>query len=173
MGAKDKSGGKSADKHVSEKHGTEKHETEKHGTEKHGTEKHGTEKHETEKHEAEKHWTEKHESEKHAKGAAKEAMKNRASEVQHIVGTLERSLDHIDSALASDKDLTLDFTACTFITVEGLEWLEELMFRAQSKGSSIRFVNLKPPVYKVFKVAHIDSLLQACGAPGAPSSPVC
>jgi len=32
---------------------------------------------------------------------------------------------------------------------------------------------LVPSVYKVFKVAHIDSLLKACGSPGPAVGPVC
>ena len=77
-------------------------------------------------------------------------------------------------ALATgDNDMLLDMRAATFISVEGLEWLEELLLRSQSKQRSVRFVNVPPPIYKVFKVAHIDSLLQACGAPAAASGPVC
>ena len=41
---------------------------------------------------------------------------------------LTRSLDEVDRTLASGNlDLQLDFSACTFISVEGLEWLEELL----------------------------------------------
>jgi len=92
-----------------------------------------------------------------------------------IVGALEKGLDHIDLLLASGKnDLELDFGACTFISVDGLEWLEELLLRSQSHNASIRFVNLQPPQYKVMKVAHIDSLMRACGAPGKDASaPMC
>jgi hypothetical protein len=92
--------------------------------------------------------------------------------VMGITGSLERGIDHIDKALASGVDLILDFSECTFITVEGLEWLEELMLRATSLQSSVRMVKIKPTVYKVFKVAHIQSLLKACDSP-APRGPVC
>ena len=69
--------------------------------------------------------------------------------------------------------MTLDFTGCKFISVDGLEWLEELLLRSDSLGSKVVFTNLVPPVYKVFKVAHIDSLLRACGAPSQVSEPFC
>lgn len=97
----------------------------------------------------------------------------RRSEVMTIDGPLERSIDHIDRTLATGVNLTLDFSNCKFITVDGLEWLEELLLRSDSLGSKIVFTNLIPPVYKVFKVAHIDSLLRACGAPSQPTSPNC
>src|SRR5271163_4373784 len=47
-------------------------------------------------------------------------------------GALEHSVDAVDRAVASGQAINLDFTACTFLSVEGLEWLEELMLRAQS-----------------------------------------
>ena len=44
-----------------------------------------------------------------------------------IVGNLERGVDEIDKVLASgNTDLEIDFAACTFVAVDGLEWLEEL-----------------------------------------------
>lgn len=95
-----------------------------------------------------------------------------APTVLPITGALERGLDHIDKVLASGTDLVLDFSDCTFVSVEGLEWLEELMLRASSLQSTVRMVKIKPTVYKVFKVAHIQSLLKACDSP-APRGPVC
>ncbi|HEY9678202.1 MAG TPA: STAS domain-containing protein [Drouetiella sp.] len=97
----------------------------------------------------------------------------RRTETMPITGNLERAIDHIDRTLASGVDLVLDFSGCTFISVEGLEWLEELMLRSDSQGSKVEFRNLSPGVYKVFKVAHIDSLLRACGAPSRPSAANC
>ncbi|MBU6450589.1 MAG: STAS domain-containing protein [Cyanobacteria bacterium REEB67] len=99
----------------------------------------------------------------------------KAIEKVRILGALDRGLDDVDRLLASGKsDLELDFSACNFISVEGLEWLEELLLRADSAKASVRFVNLQPPQYKVLKVAHIDSLMQACGAPGnQASTPQC
>ena len=95
----------------------------------------------------------------------------KAIEKVRILGALDRGLDDVDRLLASGKsDLELDFSACNFISVEGLEWLEELLLRADSAKASVRFVNLQPPQYKVLKVAHIDSLMQACGAPGKQAS---
>jgi hypothetical protein len=98
---------------------------------------------------------------------------NGADEIIKIVGRLERAIDHADHTLASGSNITFDFTGCDFITVEGLEWLEEVLLRAESSQSKVRFANVQPPVYKVFKVAHIDSLLKACGAPASQGGPTC
>ncbi|MBS1988994.1 MAG: STAS domain-containing protein [Cyanobacteria bacterium SZAS LIN-2] len=97
------------------------------------------------------------------------------AEKVRIMGALEKGLDHVDMLLAQGQtDLELDFGACNFISVDGLEWLEELLLRAESHKAQVRFVNLQPPQYKVLKVAHIDSLMRACGAPGnAASAPMC
>ncbi len=102
-----------------------------------------------------------------------QAVENRRSEVLTISGPLERGIDSIDRTLATGVNLILDFTGCKFITVDGLEWLEELLLRSDSLGSTVEFTNLTPSVYKVFKVAHIDSLLRACGAPSRPTGPNC
>ncbi|CAN5346166.1 hypothetical protein BH10CYA1_BH10CYA1_16760 [soil metagenome] len=104
---------------------------------------------------------------------AEPAVEERRTEVITIGGPLERGIDHIDRKLATGVNLTLDFTGCKFISVDGLEWLEELLLRSDSLGSKVVFTNLVPPVYKVFKVAHIDSLLRACGAPSQQSEPFC
>ena len=91
-----------------------------------------------------------------------------------IIGALDKGLSDIDLRLASGKsDLELDFGACTFISVDGLEWLEELLLRADSLKTTVRFVNMHPPQYKVLKVAHIDSLMRACGAPGKDVGTMC
>lgn len=104
---------------------------------------------------------------------AEQAVEQRRTEVMAIDGPLERGIDHIDRTLATGVNLTLDFTGCKFISVDGLEWLEELLLRSDSLGSRIVFINLIPPVYKVFKVAHIDSLLRACGAPSHAPEQYC
>lgn len=92
-----------------------------------------------------------------------------------IQGTLERAIDSVDRLFAQGvADLELDFSDCHFITVDGLEWLEELLLRADSANSSVHFVNVPPVLYKVFKVSHIDSLMRACGGLGkAASGPMC
>jgi len=96
------------------------------------------------------------------------------SETVRITGSLDRAIEDADRLLAADKaDIVLDFTDCTFITVDGLEWLEELLLRAQSKKHTVSFHAIPPTVYKVFKVSHIDPILRACGAPTMPSGPVC
>jgi anti-anti-sigma regulatory factor len=106
-----------------------------------------------------------------AKGSPVSPVSSTLTTIQ-IRGSLERGLDHVDRALASGVDLQLDFSECTFVTVDGLEWLEELLLRAQSLQSQVRIVKMHPTVYKVFKVAHISSLLKACDSP-APRGPVC
>lgn len=98
----------------------------------------------------------------------------RQMEVHRITGALERAIDAADKVLAAGThDLTLDFGACTFVSVDGLEWLEELLLRADSNKANVRFTNVPPTVYKVFKVAHIDSLMRACGGPGPQTGPTC
>ena len=87
--------------------------------------------------------------------------------------SLARSIDEVDRLLASGNiDLVLDFDVCTFISVEGLEWLEELLLRAGSLTSNVKMINVRPSIYKVFKVARVDQLLTACGSPPV-SGPVC
>lgn len=86
---------------------------------------------------------------------------------------LDRAVTEVDSLLAScTSELDLDFQEVTFIGVEGLEWLEELLLRAQSASRSVHFINVQPEQYKVFKVAHIRSLLEACSGT-AVSGPAC
>lgn len=87
--------------------------------------------------------------------------------------SLNRQVDEVDLTLANGQvDLLLDFGGCNFISVDGLEWLEELLMRAQSLGANVNLKSVKPSVYKVFKVAKIDSVLKACGGASA-SGPVC
>lgn len=98
-------------------------------------------------------------------------MKTQA--VFRMPATLSRAIDEVDRMLASGNlDLMLDFEGCKFITVEGLEWLEEVLLRASSLSSQVKLENVEPSIYKVFKVARIDHVLKACG--GAPfMGPVC
>lgn len=84
-----------------------------------------------------------------------------------VLGELQRGLDSVDSLIASGAPaLQVDFSGCTFISVDGLEWLEEMLLRADSSKVAVSFTNLPPVIYKVFKVSRIDSLMRACGAPG-------
>lgn len=107
-----------------------------------------------------------------AKNANKERNGGRENRTYSLNGPLERAIDEVDRLLATGKiDLKLDFSDCRFITVDGLEWLEEMLLRAQSQGANVSFANVSPAVYKVFKVAHIDSVMKACGAP--VMGPVC
>ncbi len=99
---------------------------------------------------------------------------NRVQEKFFVLGSLDRALDEVDKLLAKGStDILLDFSGCPFITVDGLEWLEELLLRAESMQSHVRFVNIFPSVYKTFKVSRIDSILRACGAPGTMRGPIC
>lgn len=95
------------------------------------------------------------------------------NETYKLPGRLERAVDQVDHLLASGCAMTLDFSQCEFVTVDGLEWLEELLLRAESHRARVSFTNLSPTIYKVLKVAHIDRLQKACGAPGPISGPVC
>jgi len=83
-----------------------------------------------------------------------------------LAGRIEEAVDAVDRLVSSgDQELQLDFSAVTLVSVEGLEWLEELLLRATSRRKPVRFVNVPPPVYKMFKVSHISSILNACGSP--------
>ena len=87
--------------------------------------------------------------------------------------SLNKRVDEVDLCLANGTvDVALDFSTCHFISVDGLEWVEELLLRAQSLNSELVLRNVKPSIYKVFKVARIDSVLKACGS-SSPSGPVC
>ncbi|MBK9146100.1 MAG: STAS domain-containing protein [Candidatus Melainabacteria bacterium] len=91
-----------------------------------------------------------------------------------IMGSLDRGKVDVDKLIAQSKEqIVLDFATCTFISVEGLEWLEELVMRAASSKLDVRFENIPPTIYKVFKVSHIDGILKACGAPSSRLGPVC
>ncbi len=97
----------------------------------------------------------------------------KTKELVKISGQLNKAQEQIDAKLAKGEDeLELDFSEATSVSVEGLEWLEELLLHAQSANSKVTFINVPPTIYKVFKVAHIDQFLQACGGPPV-SGPVC
>lgn len=81
-----------------------------------------------------------------------------------IIGQIKSSIPEVDGLLAGDTtELTLDFANATFISVEGIEWLEELLLRSDSKGTKVTFTNIPTDIYKVFKVVHIDAIMKACG----------
>jgi len=76
-------------------------------------------------------------------------------------------------ASESQSPILINFAECTFITVDGLEWLEEFVTSVEASGKHCRFENMIPSIYKVFKVARIDCLLRSCGAPVIPEGAVC
>ncbi len=95
------------------------------------------------------------------------------SEAIKLTGTLKGAIDEVDHKLAAGaKKIVLDFQHVTFVSVEGLEWLEELLLRAQSSNCEISFVSIPTTIYKVFKVAHIEIIYAACGSLPI-SGPVC
>lgn len=73
----------------------------------------------------------------------------------------------------SNSPLIINFAECTFITVDGLEWLENYVTQVEAQKKTCRFENMKPSIYKVFKVARIDCLLRSCGSPRFPDGAVC
>ncbi|MBX9770741.1 MAG: STAS domain-containing protein [Candidatus Obscuribacterales bacterium] len=81
-----------------------------------------------------------------------------------IIGQIKSSIPEVDGLLAqSPSELTLDFANATFISVEGIEWLEEFLLRCDSKGMKVTFENIPSDIYKVFKVVRIDKIMKACG----------
>jgi anti-anti-sigma regulatory factor len=88
-----------------------------------------------------------------------------------ILGQLNKAVDDIDKLLASGvNELAIDFSTCTRVSVEGLEWLEELLLRSASSKAEVTLINIPPPIYKAFKVSRIDSIANACGSPSVLSS---
>jgi len=91
-----------------------------------------------------------------------------------VLGDLDHGLDEVDRLLAGTRDdVIIDMSACTFVSVDGLEWLEELLMRAESMTPNVRLVNVPPTIYKVFKVSHVDCILKACGSPSSAQGPMC
>lgn len=92
-----------------------------------------------------------------------------------ISGELNKNDESIERLVAAgDKEIYIDFSSCTFVSVAGLEWLESMLLKAKSGQVKVTFIELPPTLYKVFKVSRIESILNACGSP-APSSnaPAC
>ncbi len=88
-----------------------------------------------------------------------------------IIGDLSKNDEAVEKFIAAgDKDLLIDFSACTFISVSGLEWLESMLLKAGSGKVNVTFIELSTTLYKVFKVARIESILSACGSPAASSN---
>jgi len=81
-----------------------------------------------------------------------------------IIGQVKGSIKEVDDLLAKGAaELNIDFANATFISVEGIEWLEELLLRSDSKGTKVNLQNIPTEIYKVFKVARIDAVMKACG----------
>jgi len=88
-----------------------------------------------------------------------------------ITGSLIGPQPEIDKLIASGKqDLVIDFSECVFISVPGLEWLTDMLSKAGAAGIKVNYVAIPPTLYKVFKVARISNILDACGSPIAPAS---
>ena len=95
---------------------------------------------------------------------------NKQKQICKITGSLIGSQPEIDKLIASGKhDLVIDFSECVFISVPGLEWLKDMLLKAGAAGINITYIAIPPALYKVFKVARIDSILNACGSPSSGS----
>ena len=92
-----------------------------------------------------------------------------------IVGDLSKNDETVEKHIAAGhKELLVDFSGCTFISVAGLEWLESMLLKAASGQVKVTFIELPPTLYKIFKVARIESILSACGSPAASrNAPAC
>src|SRR5579872_4417613 len=100
---------------------------------------------------------------------------NRETQTCKITGSLTGPQPNIDKLIASGKhDLIIDFSECVFISVPGLEWLTSMLSRAGVAVINVTYVAIPPILYKVFKVARLDSILNASGSPaGTPPGSVC
>ena len=91
-----------------------------------------------------------------------------------IVGDLVRNNEAVEKLITTGQDLCIDFSGCTFVSVAGLEWLESMLLKAGSGKVNVTFTGMPPTLYKVFKVAHVESILNACGSPtGSARNPAC
>jgi anti-anti-sigma regulatory factor len=91
---------------------------------------------------------------------------NRQKQICKITGSLTGPKPDIDRLIASgNHDLVIDFSECVFISVPGLEWLKDMLLKAGTAGINVTYIAIPPPLYKVFKVARIDSILNASGSP--------
>ena len=91
-------------------------------------------------------------------------MKATHEQIFIIPDVLDKAISEVDSCLEKNNSkLSIDFKNCQFISVDGLEWLEEILVRADSKNINVTFCNLKPEIYKVFKIARVDVILKAIG----------
>lgn len=68
----------------------------------------------------------------------------------------------LNTKLLDDKEITLDFSKITFISVYFLERLEQFVFRAQDLGVTLKIINVQPSIYKVFQIAKSKGILQTC-----------
>ena len=88
-----------------------------------------------------------------------------------IIGDLSKNDETVEKYVATaGKEILVDFSQCTFISIAGLEWLESMLLKANSGQVKVTFIELPPTLYKVFKVARIESILSACGSPPASSN---
>ena len=91
---------------------------------------------------------------------------NKQIKTYKITGSLSGNQPEMDRLIASGKnDLIVDFSGCTFISVPGLEWLKDMLTKASTVGINVTYTAIPTPLYKVFKVARIDNILNACGSP--------
>lgn len=67
-----------------------------------------------------------------------------------------------EELLLRKEDISLNFKNITFVSVYFLERLENLVERALDLNVKVNITNIQPSVYKVFQVARIESILQAC-----------
>ncbi len=92
-------------------------------------------------------------------------MTQTPEKVISLPSILDKPVNDIEKYLVNnDCNLLLDFINCNFITVDGIEWLEEILVRANSKSIKIMFANIQPDIYKVFKISRIEVILKVCGA---------
>jgi len=96
---------------------------------------------------------------------------NKEKKICKIIGSLTGPQPEIDRLIASGKqNLVIDFSECVFISVPGLEWLTDMLLKAGTKGIHVAYVAIPPTLYKVFKVARIESILDASGSPASPTN---
>ena len=75
---------------------------------------------------------------------------------------VDKIFNSLENELLDKKEITLDFTRVTFISVYYLGRLEQFVDRARELGVSFQIINILPSIYKVFQVAKVRNILEIC-----------
>ena len=95
-------------------------------------------------------------------------IRERTGEKNQLQGEIisKEVIDNIFNSLENDlfdrKEITLDFSKASFISVYFLEGLENFVNRAKDLNVNIMLTNVQPGIYKVFQVARSKDIVGIC-----------